>query len=878
MRFGSVKFNEVDESDLNQPTAMSQQNAGTVARANLLRTDMDPIISDNKTLPEVITTISLNATQRDDVNDVLRPLVAMQRRCPFVGVRNNDLARLMLGLGVAEDTETRLRSLYPDLDDERITELSEQSPDDFSNIWIPVTLRQISVDTQPGAADLFQLHVVMRFANVMPYVPELKYWRTTEKAIEWARYVSMRSMRGTDIGPPSGGVSSDRKLGLPTNSVVTASPPSDMESQTPNPYKSYPFRKMYLGLLEEYQPAVSGGAYDNLLQQDKFDQLEPIGHTPNGEPIYEPAYPISDPARTFEEYDSDSPIGLQYVTPSDGANPQARFQEILDLYEQKINFADRMDAALEAKRLTSDHVAGLKETGKISPWVIGPGRKFSKIALSIKQTSSTFGEVLGGRGGQGALESAVSDFTSQMTYGAETELMKSKMRKYDINFENGELTSQEQSVEITGRGFASESQRKTAALLDGNMAGSVLGQKALRPAGAFGEGGVLSFDVPDRKHEEIVVPFGQRYSELQRGVLATYLNLLEQMGNAENWSDYTKAPEAEWSVWFDQFMSEEIRNYAKQKDIDLSSKSADQISTEDPLRGGKQVSYVQYEGGFKEWIPEGFGSYVLTYDFKKKLDARLDKLDKELDEAETGDTTNVPPELKEARNDFQDLFEATQKLSKKTAQAIRGSRSSVEDFMEQNAQETYGYLALENAAIEKVSLEFSNNYGDREWDGYPHPVTQHLGGKNARVTIEFTTNNMLLMDQIGELKRSQQQISEQRKSRDVVPPLLKVTGAGNLLRAHGIKNLAYQSHTKNMADQKPGYYKVRMDFIQDEETLARHENFSRVGGSKNARKTAAQSVAPLTVPLVSDEAGWGAASHFAQRLRPIRILYCVSLN
>ena len=83
LRFGSVKFDEVSASDLNQPTALGQQNAGSVATASMLRTDMDPVIADNKALPETVVTLSVNATERDDINDVLRPLVAMQRRCPF---------------------------------------------------------------------------------------------------------------------------------------------------------------------------------------------------------------------------------------------------------------------------------------------------------------------------------------------------------------------------------------------------------------------------------------------------------------------------------------------------------------------------------------------------------------------------------------------------------------------------------------------------------------------------------------------------------------------------------------------------------------------------------------------------------------------------
>lgn len=84
-------FDEKDPSDLYQTSAINQQNAGSAGMPQMLRTDMNPVISDNTALPETVVTLSINATERDDVNRRLRPLVAMHRWMPFC------LARMISG-------------------------------------------------------------------------------------------------------------------------------------------------------------------------------------------------------------------------------------------------------------------------------------------------------------------------------------------------------------------------------------------------------------------------------------------------------------------------------------------------------------------------------------------------------------------------------------------------------------------------------------------------------------------------------------------------------------------------------------------------------------------------------------------------------------
>jgi hypothetical protein len=92
LRFGSDIETAIKPSHLNQPTAVVQQNVGSVGLVDTLRTDMSAVIGDNRTLPEITVTVALNATTRDDVNLVLRPLIAMQRR----------IRRALYGIGGAQ--------------------------------------------------------------------------------------------------------------------------------------------------------------------------------------------------------------------------------------------------------------------------------------------------------------------------------------------------------------------------------------------------------------------------------------------------------------------------------------------------------------------------------------------------------------------------------------------------------------------------------------------------------------------------------------------------------------------------------------------------------------------------------------------------------
>lgn len=819
LRFGSVKFDEIEPSDLNQPTSIGQQNAASVATAEMLRTDMDPVISDVKSLPETVLTISLNATERDDVNRRLRPLVAMQKRLPFCAVRNADLARMMLGISASEDVEGRLSEVYPGLPPDAIEELAQGMPDNLGDLWVPVTLRNISVDTQPGAAGLYQVHVVMYFANILPYVPRMQFWQDTKSAVQWARYLSLRSMQGAEVGGNPSERAGGRKVTTPQGNVITATPPENMgEKQTSSPYESYPFKKMYRGLLEEFLPRQSGGAYDTLKQQEKFGQLRPIGHAAGNTPVYEPGYPISDPDRVFETYDSASLIGFQYVTVSQEQTPQARLQRVLSNYEDRINLAEELDSAVRLADLDKDQVRGLEDAGKVTPVLLGPGRDVAKIMLSVNQTADAFREV-------------TSDVMSKLQGGSTRDDLVSNISEYGVEIDREGLSLDSQTYEAEPTG---------AALLEGELSENEMAGEMMTHASLFDRGGVAEFQVPDRRFEDVYVKFSDRLSELQRGILKAFVKMIERMGKQSEWEGYGEPDHLIWSWWFDKFINAKIREYAENQNIELEGEPRQIPDEEIPSWASPQTNEITYyRGGFDEWVPEGFGPYMLTYDF-------LSELMKEVD-----DWTRAthPDTAVRAREDLEALREQVERLSSRAYEAVENADSSIKQALKDQAEETSGYLTLENASVENLRMRFSNNFGDREWKAYPQPVTQHLGANNAEITLEFTTNNQLLLDQLGELKRSQEALAEERKTEDVVPPLMTIENPGNILRAHGIRTVAYRSHSVNMAESRPGYYKVRLELIQDEETLVRHEQFRRSGGTNDGRVKMAKATAPLTIPV-----------------------------
>jgi len=805
LRFGSVMFDEKDPSDLNQVSAINQQNAGSVGMAQMLRTDMNPVLSDNTVLPEMVVTLTVNATDRDDVNRRLRPLVAMHRRMPFNLARNADLARMMLGLGLTANTADRLERLYPEMAEERrraiADSLDEASP---SNIWIPVTIRDVSVQSQPGSGNLYQVSVVLRYANTSPYVPQLKLWGDSKSAVEWAQYVSDRSRRGSLIQHVNGSnaqiVTRDEEQRNVTLPVLTG--------QVSSPYKSFPMKKFYRGLLEEFQP----GYYETLKERGDFDLLEPIAHhNPNPdagesdagetrEPVYEPAYPIGQRERLYEVHEKEQDFGLRFLMVQSMTTRSARLSRTIRTFKKEINQAELLSRTANVYDLAPDSFSEFGELGHVSPLLLSGTREYNEIMLGIRSTASAFQKVTSKIAGR--VESGTIEIPNSVDRYAKQE------------------GSPGVGPQATG----------LKPLGDDPLALNIV-----REAGYVSTGGMVNFGVPGTEFTQTYVPFGDKVQKIQEGILRRYAQIIHKL-NEEAQIDqtgeaFTTPLDDELAGRWASFLNRELAELIERR-------------TDHELGSGDRKKFVR-----KHLTPEiqkAFSQYILRLDFISKVGEQFRSF-----ESARGKVPDVQIEGVPVLKEIQRLVDAATGLSKAIQESIKGSRQSVEEYYRGQGGELQGNLDLSNASIESVSARFPNRFADMEADGYPNPTTQHIGGGNAEVTLEITTNNQLLLDQLGALKRSQQALAELRKQKDVVPPLIQVMGEGSFLRSLGIKQLAYRSHTVTTDPDKPGVYQIRLDLIQDEETLVRAEEFRRVGGLRRSQIFNTEATLPLALPMES---------------------------
>lgn len=509
LRFGSVMFDEADPSDLNQVSSINQQNAGSVGMAQMLRTDMNPVLSDNTVLPETVVTLTINATDRDDVNRRLRPLIAMHRRMPFNLARNADLSRMMLGLGITANTADRLERLYPEMAEERRREIAGQLPEERvkqlypdmpeeqrqeladgldeaspSDIWVPVTVRDVSVQSQPGSGNLYQVHVVLRYANTSPYVPQLKLWGDSKSAVEWAQYVSDRSRRGSLIQQVNGSnaqiVTRDeeqRQVALP-----------QLTGQVESPYQSFPMKKFYRGLLEEFQP----GYYETLKERGDFDQLPPIARQDpkpetaenSTEPVYEPAYPIGQSERVYEYHEKSQDFGLRFLMVQSMTTRSARLSRTIRTFKKEINYAEVLDEAANLYDITPESFAEFGELGYVSPFLLGGTREYNEIMLGIRSTASAFQKV--------------------------TNKIATRVQEDSITIPNSvqRYAKQENTPGIGPQATGLQP-----------LGDDPLALNIVREAGYVNNGGMVNFGVPGTEFTQTYVPFGEKVQKIQEGVL-----------------------------------------------------------------------------------------------------------------------------------------------------------------------------------------------------------------------------------------------------------------------------------------------------------------------------------------------------------------------
>lgn len=746
LRFGAVLGLHLDDRHLNQPTSLTQQNAGSIGIVENLRTDMGTIIGDNTPLPEVLVTISLNATIRDDVNRMLRPLVAQQRRMPFTVARNPDIARLMLGLGVASDNKEQLRKAFPNVPEEELDELAEHfSSRNPADVWVPVTIRSINVASQPGAPNLFQVHVVLRFANIQPYVPRLQFWKRTTDALAWAKYLGARSYQGAEVLEMSGDVVTQQ---LPHGPVVTSAPP-DLSQQTDDPNQSYVFKKFYRGLLEEFQGESIGGAYNDLLDQGLQARLEPIGFSVPGESntatnpitdsdrVYEPAYPIVDPERLFETYKPNSDIVLEYKGPRISESRAERLAKLTAAFQQRNAFIQLLRSARNLYTATGN-IKELENLGKISPLTLSIGRDLTLILNQIQSETSI-------------LNSIATQF-QQMATSGEIPAPNS-VQEFYISAEDGTIGTRTANV--------------APLFTDETAAAGVVTQ-----IDSAAQDGFMNFIVAETVKQERFVNFSEKVKELQESVLLAYAKTI--------WAIETNTSlKSEWSRLLSQH----------------------------------RQMLVDKEGVPETVVDEYLRTHLLSFSFIHGNDHGVPGLMSQ----------SWVPEVH--KNTIRELIEYTTELTSALSDSINAEKKRISDYYTGGLGAMTGVLNLDSTltTIEAINLGFSNRYGDSEWDGYSQASSQHIGGGNATISLSITTADPFLLDQLGNIRTAQLALSDLRKGRDIVPSLIDIYGEGNILRAFGIKRLAYRNHTITMSEAQPGYYQIRLEFVQDESTLIRHE-------------------------------------------------------
>ncbi|RME29029.1 MAG: hypothetical protein D6800_03180 [Candidatus Zixiibacteriota bacterium] len=738
LRFGSVWSKELRPEHLNQPTAITQQNVGAVGVIELIRTDTAAIVAENRNLPEVLLTLTVNGSVRDDVNQVLRPLVAMHRRFPFNLVRGRDLARHLLGITSKTDITNRLRTAFPSLTEDKIQMMTQRvltyGPE---SIWIPVTMRDLHVSNQPGAPDLYQVHLTLSVANITPYVSNLMLWAYTQDALEWASYANRRSWKGVtvlDVDGYTGRGVIQPPLQEPLP-VIPPSPRTDSLFQVESPHQSYVYKKFYRGLLLEYQPETQGGYLG-------------ISGSTN---VYGTAYQISDPLRAMEPYRKRH-SELQFRTFSDVRNRQEYLQRLYNAFrrhEELIDLLNNTSLVAGADRRAGEFY----QLGKISWVTFGLGRTLGILI----ESADLLGKELG---------RAIKLYEQELLAQA-GGLLGSDLSRYRI--EGDDLQSSKITLTLE-----SEAARR------------------LLPTGAFTSGSIIDFYVGDARYEEVRIPYSEEVSRLQRAILRKYAHLIDDL-----------------------------------------------FSKDHPTIRALQNRIEQKLSGAEVPLEEAFGSYLLTIGFAEDL-------------RESNDVRHAFPKETSAILEFLDKLRA---LHASTLKIIASEKEQLREDTVDRAKLITQVLDFNRVVPERVNISFHHRFGDRPWDSQPYPVTQHLGVGSAEVTLEFTTNDRTIVELLADLQHSQKALAEKRKTASVIPPLVDVGVEGSLLRSLGIYHLSYRSHTAVMAENRPGYYVVTLELVQDETTLTRYEKWQQLlPVSTGPLKW----LAPLVVPRKSDgsEVGW----------------------
>lgn len=226
------------------PVAMRFSEANQAVSIPAMRTEGDPVISSNNTIPRVELTLYFNGDAA--INGQLRPLVAMFQSMPFTTIQNTSIWDAWVG---------------------RREELSEASSGAPIHRFYPMTcyLENISLSTIPGFPNTVQAHISLSQMDRTPYGASALMWVDPVDAFIQAKMNTIRHALDNTIVDARPDATDKTKdvikildsadqlfsYTIPDNASKGNSV-MDPTLTTPYPQESVPFKYMYRERLAEH--------------------------------------------------------------------------------------------------------------------------------------------------------------------------------------------------------------------------------------------------------------------------------------------------------------------------------------------------------------------------------------------------------------------------------------------------------------------------------------------------------------------------------------------------------------------------------------------------------------------------------------------------
>lgn len=229
-----------------------------------MRTKGDPITSTNNSIPKV--NLTLYFTGKKQINEQLRPLVALYQNMPFTTIQNTTIHDSWIGRREQQDTKAD-------------TDIDRFAP-------VPCYLENINFSTVPGFPNTIQAHLSIIMMEILPLSAGMLYWKTTEDALKQAMNKGIRQSISNVILSSSDKEVSDNTITkndsklevlLSTGEVVTLDIPDQRADNNPDkvtiyPQESFPFSKMYRNRLVEEKGDYSRVVKNKIIHWNEYEE------------------------------------------------------------------------------------------------------------------------------------------------------------------------------------------------------------------------------------------------------------------------------------------------------------------------------------------------------------------------------------------------------------------------------------------------------------------------------------------------------------------------------------------------------------------------------------------------------------------------------